>query len=289
MTTAVTPPEVPARPPLRRARRWVLGVGLVLSLVAILWGVLLMINLLGRTTETTTSTLRSTSDLLTVSGSGGDIRIVGGDVPDVRVTTTVTYGLGKPGLRQDDGPDGVHLGVSCPWWSFVCSSSYDIVVPRRFAVQAQSSGGSIEVNDVTGRLEVESSGGSITARGVAGAVRATSSGGSVRLEDVGGPVDLHSSGGSITGTGLRGAEATAESSGGGVRLQFATAPQRVEATSSGGSVDVQLPRVDGGYDVDADVSGGSQSIGVPTDPDSARKIAARSSGGSVRVVLTPPA
>lgn len=289
MTVQATPPAAPARAPLRPARRWVLGVGVVLSLLLILYGVLVMINLLGRTTETTTATLPATRPLLTVSSSGGSIRVGGADVTEVRVTTRLTYGLGKPTLIRTAGPDGVTLDVACPWWSFQCSSSYDIVVPPGFEVRADSSGGSIALRDLTGRVEAHSSGGSINGTDLGGGVRADSSGGSVRLERVGGPLDLHSSGGSVTGTDLRGAEATAESSGGSVRLSFATAPDRVGADSSGGSVVLELPRADGGYDVQASADGGSETVQVPTDPASARKITARSSGGSVSILLTAAA
>lgn len=285
MTTQASPPATPVRAPLRPARRWVLGIGVVLSLAAILWGVLVMINLLGRTTETTTTTLPTTRPLLTVSSSGGSIRIAGGDVTEVRVTTTVTYGLGKPRLIQNADPNGLTLDIACPWWSLQCSSAYDIVVPPGFEVRAESSGGSITVRDLTGRLEAHSSGGSITGSDLGGAVRADSSGGSVKLDRASGPLDLHSSGGSVTGTDLRGAEAIADSSGGNVRLRFAVPPERVSADTSGGSVTLELPRVDGGYDVQASADGGGENVQLPTDPTSERKILARSSGGSVTVLL----
>jgi hypothetical protein len=285
MTMQATPPDTPARVPLRPARRWVLGIGAVLSLAAILWGVLLMINLLGRTTETTTTTLGSTRPLLVVSSSGGSVKVGGADVRDVRVTTTLQYGLSKPKVTQVADTDGITLDISCPWWSLVCSTSYDIVVPRGFEVRADSSGGSIAARDLTGRLEARSSGGSISADNLSGGVRADSSGGSVTVTGVDGPVDLHSSGGSVTGTDLHGGEATADSSGGGVRLVFAEPPDRVSADSSGGSVTIALPRVEGAYDVDASASGGSSAVSVPTEPTSERKITARSSGGSVRITL----
>jgi hypothetical protein len=101
-----------------------------------------------------------------------------------------------------------------------------------------------------------------------------------------GPIDLNSSGGSVLGTGLRGGEAHAESSGGSVRLVFDVPPDLVQASSSGGKVEVLLPRVDGGYRVDASSSGGSQVVEVPTDPASARRITVHSSGGSARVLST---
>jgi hypothetical protein len=60
----------------------------------------------------------------------------------------------------------------------------------------------------------------------------------------------------------------------------------VRASSSGGKVEVLLPRVDGGYRVDASSSGGDQVVEVPTDPASARRVTVYSSGGDARVLQT---
>lgn len=288
MTTA--PPVQPGpqqRVPLSPARRWVLGVGLVLSLAAIGWGALNLISVLGRTTDQRSATLPATSDRLSVHSSGGAVRVTGGDVTDVRITTKLRYGLGEPRLTQESGPDGIRLEASCPWWSSICSTSYEIVVPRRFEVKAESSGGSVTVRGVTGRVEASSSGGSIRLLEVSGPVSANSSGGGVTVDGAGGSVQLHSSGGSITGNALRATHVRADSSGGGVRLTFAVPPDLVNAESSGGSVQVSVPDVAGGYRVDATASGGSRTVEVPIDPDSPRLISADSSGGSVRVLRLP--
>lgn len=271
-------------PSLSPARRRVLGIGVVLSLTVIAWGVLTMINLLGRTTETSTQTLRPGKPAISVSTSGGGITVTGGDVSEVEVTTRLTYGLGRPQVVAEAGPDGVDLHVSCPWYSLTCGAAYDILVPRTYTVRASSSGGGIRVSHVSA-VEVDTSGGGVTASDIAGGVRAESSGGSVTLEDVSGPLDLHSSGGGITANGIRGGTAIAGSSGGAVRLRYATPPDRVDVDSSGGGVEVTLPPVAGAYRVDATSSDGEELVQVPTDPTSSRLIRARSSGGSVRVLL----
>jgi hypothetical protein len=286
MTTA--PPAPPShRMPMRPARRWILGVGAVLSLAAIGYGLLMVINLLGRTSEERTATLPTTGQRLVVDSSGGSIRVTGGDVPDVRITTKLTYGLAEPKLVQEAGPDGIRLDSSCAWWSFICSTSYEVVVPPGFEVRAASSGGSIAIADLAGRLEASSSGGSIAMSDTTGPIRATSSGGGIRVAGARGPLDLRSSGGSITGDALRAAEVRARSSGGSVRLTFAAAPDLVSADSSGGSVQLLLPPVAGGYRVDAVSTGGSRTVAVPTDPASTHRIDARSSGGPVRVLPIP--
>jgi len=261
----------------------VLGLGVVLSLLVIAWGVLLLVDLLGRTSEDRSATLPATSGQLVVSSSGGGIRVAAGDVSDVQIVTHLRYGLSTPRLRQEARPDAVYLAASCPWYSNYCSVRYEITVPRTMAVRAESSGGSVSVRGVSGSVETDSSGGSITVTDTTGSVRARSSGGGITISSAGGSLDLDTSGGGVVATGLRG-DARASSSGGGVRLIFDTPPQSVTANSSGGNVEVFLPRVAGGYRVDATSSGGDQVIEVPTDPASTRRIMVRSSGGDARVL-----
>jgi hypothetical protein len=286
-TSPSSPPSAPARGrPSGRARRVLLGLGTLLSLALIAWGVLWLINLFGRTSEERSSVLPATGDRLSVASPVGAIRITGADVDQIEVRVRLRYGLQAPRLEQEPGPDGIRLSAACPWYGFLCSADYEVRVPTRMDVWAKSSGGSITIRAVGGRVEASSSGGSVRVEEVRGAVLARSSGGDVRVADADGVVDLDSSGGEVTGERLRGAEATAESSGGDVRLDFAAAPRDVRARSSGGEVEVLLPRVDGGYRVDADTSGGERRVDVPTDPASSRSVRAQSSGGDVTVTLT---
>jgi hypothetical protein len=282
----MTPDPAPRRAPQTPVRRWVLAVGVVLSVAAIAWGALLLVNLLGRTTEERSATLPATGGRLVVSSSGGSIRVTVADVEDIRVVSKLRYGLSEPKLRQDSGPDGVHLAASCRWFASFCSVNYEITIPTGMAVSAESSGGSINVRGVSGAVDAGSSGGSVTVTDTTGSVRAHSSGGSVTVRGATGTIDLESSGGGVLGTGLRGGEARVESSGGSVRLVFDVPPDLVQASSSGGRVEVRLPRVDGGYRVDASSSGGDQEVEVPTDPASTRQITVHSSGGSARVLST---
>jgi hypothetical protein len=280
MTTGTVPPRAPLSP----TRRWVLGIGVVLSVATIAWGALLLVDLLGRTSEDRSTTLPATGGRLVVSSSGGDVRVAAGDVADVRVLAHLRYGLSAPRLVQEATADGVHLDASCPWYSSFCSVDYEITVPARLAVRAESSGGSITVRGVSGAVNTDSSGGSITVADTTGSVRARSSGGGITISSAAGPVELDTSGGDVVATGLRG-DAAAESSGGSVRLVFDAPPTSVRASSSGGHVEVLLPRVEGGYRVDASSSGGDHAIGVPTDPASSRRVVVRSSGGDARVLM----
>jgi DUF4097 and DUF4098 domain-containing protein YvlB len=107
-------------------------------------------------------------------------------------------------------------------------------------LDADTSGGSIEVRDVAGSARVRTSGGGIEASRIHGSLDAGTSGGSVRIEDIGGDVKAHSSGGPIRIVNGAG-RIDAETSGGGVDVAFAKGNGRGgRIESSGGGIVVSL-------------------------------------------------
>ena len=174
-------------------------------------------------------------------------------------------------MRQDDGRAVVRTRCGGPERVLLvdCSADLRLVVPADVQVLVRA--------DVDGvRLE-----------GLDGPLRAESSAGSVRLVDVGGPVVASSSAGGVRGERLRSTDVEAESSAGAVRLGFDVPPRQVRAGSSAGAVEVVLPAGSGPYAVDASSSAGSTDVDVPTDPSAERRVEARSSAGSVVVREAP--
>jgi len=95
---------------------------------------------------------------------------------------------------------------------------------------------------------------------------------------------MRSSNGSVTATDARSEHIDASSRDGGVRVDLASSPTDVRATSSNGNVTVLVPDQPGvAYQVDSHSGNGSQTVAVRTDPSSPRHITARSSDGDVRV------
>jgi hypothetical protein len=143
------------------------------------------------------------------------------------------------------------------------------------ASNLSSSGGSVHVRDLAGKLEAESSGGRIEASELRGDVRLRSSGGGVHAWSVQGTVLAESSGGRVHLERISG-DLRASSSGGGVTVRDAGG--RVEASSSGGPVVVSFaPGNAHGGDIDS--SGGG--VVVHLDPGVSLNVDAASSGGSV--------
>jgi hypothetical protein len=124
-------------------------------------------------------------------------------------------------------------------------------------VEARTSGGNIELNQITGEIEVQTSGGSVKAGEISGNLAAKTSGGSIHISEVNGDVEVETSGGSIRIRDVDGV-VEAETSGGAISVRFTGAPAG-ELETSGGSIEVQFPPGKG-VDLEAQTSGGRVSI-----------------------------
>ena len=151
-----------------------------------------------------------------------------------------------------------------------------VKVPSKFNLDLNTSGGSIELSSLNGKVDAYTSGGSITLGEIRGDVDVKTSGGSIRVEEVAGTINAHTSGGSIT-----------------ARIsQQPLGDSRL--TTSGGSVSAYLePSV--AVDLTASTSGGrvSSEFEVSGTVKKTRitgkingggpKLVLKTSGGSVRV------
>jgi DUF4097 and DUF4098 domain-containing protein YvlB len=168
-----------------------------------------------------------------------------------------------------------------------------VQVPSRTTVDLKTSGGSIDVSRLTGRLDMHTSGGSLRVESVEGNVDGKTSGGSIRMRDVRGDVLASTSGGGIDIVDVRGnlrattsgggidieavsGELYASTSGGGVDIRGAGG--RVEAHSSGGPV---TARFAAGNSRGGELTTSGGGVRTEIDPSVALTIDASSSGGSV--------
>lgn len=176
------------------------------------------------------------------------------------------------------------------------SMEIEVQVPRATQVEIQTSGGSIDVEDIDrdaklrtsggsvdverlgGNADVKSSGGSLKLSGIAGDIRASTSGGTIRIDGAGGRVSAETSGGSIetrfAAGNARGGEL--ETSGGGVRVYVdPSIDLTLNATTTGGSVTAGFPvTVAAGSDrasIQGAIGKGGETLRI------------RSSGGSIRL------
>jgi len=124
-------------------------------------------------------------------------------------------------------------------------------------IEAHTSGGDIELNQIEGEIDVETSGGNIKAREIRGDLSAQTSGGSIHVSEVNGDVEIETSGGNIRIRDVDG-NVEAETSGGSISVRFTGAPSG-DIETSGGSIEVQFPE-DKSVDLEAQTRGGRVSI-----------------------------
>jgi hypothetical protein len=170
------------------------------------------------------------------------------------------------------------------FWGWLKSDNYrlsfEVTVPTDTEVTVDTSGGSVRVEGIRGRVDADTSGGKIELTGIEGEVNADTSGGSIRVENITGDARLDTSGGGIEAAGVRGS-VWADTSGGSIRIDDVEGDAR--ADTSGGSISMSNI----GGRVEADTSGGS--VRVSLAPGNSRGGTVSTSGGRIEVHLDPSA
>ncbi len=171
------------------------------------------------------------------------------------------------------------------WGSWNSDGTIQVTVPRNYRVNVQTSGGSVELKDTTGTATLNSSGGGITARNLTGDLQARTSGGGVRAESIRGNVDVRTSGGDLRLIDIDG-KINGSTSGGSVHCSLVGANRGITARTSGGSIELTLPRATTG-ELDASTSGGNvrSELPVSTTSKSHNHLAGSISGGGERIEL----
>ena len=190
------------------------------------------------------------------------------------------------------------------------SVSFIVNAPAGSAVEGRTSGGSVTAKNLANTVSMRTSGGSVTAESISGTAHLRTSGGSISLKDIEGTLSAQTSGGSIRADGLIGSSElktsggsihiensggaiSARTSGGSIRAQMIEFSNDLDFATSGGSIRVQVPPTDH-FDLDLRGSRVEMSLRNFTgDTERNRvigrigeggpKIAARTSGGTVRV------
>ncbi len=189
----------------------------------------------------------------------------------------------------------------CLKYRWLRGIDYRVTVPGRFDADLETAGGSITVEDLTGSVRVDTSGGAIEFGRIDGPVDAHTSGGSIRVRGAKGRALLRTSGGSIHLDEVSG-DVDAETSGGSIEVTRASASVRVhtsggsirigepagsiDASTSGGGIVVTVPRGHG-FNIDAATSGGgvSTDFNVPRDPHERNRLQAEVNGGGPTIRL----
>ncbi len=135
------------------------------------------------------------------------------------------------------------------------SADFSVQVPQAMAlVKVNTDGGSMAIRKIAGRVEAESGGGSVHVSEIGSSVSAETGGGSVEINNVSGPLKLETGGGSIHVSSSKGA-IHAQTGGGSISISGAA--QAVAVETGGGSIEVEQC----GGDLMASTGGGSIEAG----------------------------
>lgn len=125
-------------------------------------------------------------------------------------------------------------------------------------IKGRTSGGSIHLSNSKDKIDLQTSGGSIDADNCSGDIKLETSGGSLKLNELKGNIEANTSGGSVNGENISG-ELITHTSGGSVRLSDLYCS--LETSTSGGRIDVEIKEL--GKYVKIDNSAGNIDLQLP--------------------------
>jgi hypothetical protein len=178
------------------------------------------------------------------------------------ITVAVQEGRLVATARQKHGWDNNRHGVSV---------SFVIYAPTAVASHVRTSGGNIEMKDLTGNENFHTSGGNLEVEHLSGTIVGRTSGGNVTVRNSHDDIDLQTSGGNMEAMYCEG-KIQLGTSGGNVTLRGVKGT--IHASTSGGEVEGE--KITG--DLDAHTSGGNIDL-----DEVAATLSASTSGGNIHV------
>jgi DUF4097 and DUF4098 domain-containing protein YvlB len=148
----------------------------------------------------------------------------------------------------------------------------EINVPRSYNLDVTTGGGSIELEDIDGRVALSTSGGNIIIGNIDGSAHLSTDGGHISVKNVAGELVAVTGGGHITAGAIAG-NATLRTTGGHIRVASVGGTARLE--TGGGNVTLEHS----GAELFAETSGGQIEVG-----EASGLVHARTGGGGIRVV-----
>lgn len=245
--------------------------GSVVTLAALLWGMVNVVGVLARSTQRVDVDVSAAGvrELL-VDVRDSRITVVGTDEDRITVTGTIRSDIRPTRHRERRIGDRFEVWARCPGFHPVsCGADVRISVPRDLAVTVRGGDTPVSVVDVDGPVDVTTSNDGVQAVAVAG------------------PLTVRTSNGAITAGRLRSSRVRLTTSNDRVLVRLDAPPDVVEVRTSNGRVDVVVPDTPDAYAVDVATSNGGTVTDLRTDPDSDRTISVRTSNDDVAVSTAP--
>jgi Putative adhesin len=233
------------------ARTGWLMAGAVLTMIAVTLGPATVGLWLARQTETQHQAYQHAGGALTVESGEPDIRVVPGRAGEVTVERTLVWAAGKPRVAEEWDGETLRITAECSRSALArspigprCDVDYTLRVPPDVLFAIRGGHGDLVIDGIDGRLSAQTTSGDITA------------------------------------ASLRCTEADLRTTSGDVRARFSLAPERVDAATTAGDIELAVPP-DVAYRLHIDAA--DQQLGIPHNPNATRTITARTDQGSVRL------
>ena len=216
---------------------------------------------------------------LTIQTDAGSIRIDTHDEPTIELKVKIENEGDEFSYRHELSNGNLSIFGEIDRkqnWLRNLRVEFNLVVPKNYNIELDTSGGSLSIEDITGQIDAKTSGGSINIGNIVGDVKLHTSGGSITTDTVTGNLNAHTSGGSIKISIDKQLTEDAKliTSGGSITAYLMSDIQLdIQASTSGG-------RVKSEFDIDGIVKKisvkGSINGGGP-------KLTLKTSGGSIRI------
>jgi hypothetical protein len=225
--------------------------------------------------------------------SGGSISVAGGSTSDARIEVYVSPSNSSSSMTKEELKQRLeelyNLDVSVSNgkltaiarskqqikdWKKALSIAFKIYVPQNVSTDLNTSGGSINLTNLSGRQKFATSGGSLNMDKLSGQVDGRTSGGSIDVQNSKDDIHLVTSGGSITASHCTG-KLELKTSGG--SLDLSNLKGSIDAETSGGSINGKT--IEG--ELEASTSGGSVHL-----KDIKSSLKTSTSGGNITVEIT---
>jgi len=226
-----------------------------------------------------------------VSGGGLSQGNQGDQADGVPAVPEPVSGGGLSQGNQGDQADGVpavpesvsggRLSLGDP----VCASSdcavnFAVTVPSDVTVTVSTQGDPVTVSGIAG-ADLNSNGGPVRAARIDGPLTVATGGGPLTVNGLAGPLRADTDGGTLVARGIAAATAIVTTGGGTAQIAFSAAPATVTVSTDGGPALLTVPG--GPYALSAESGGGSQQVGIATDPGARSSLTVSTGGGPLMI------
>ena len=259
-----------------------------------------------------TKSFKETFSSTEVQTTGGNIAVTGITTGDAKVEMYVTSNNGLKKLSKEEIQKRLNemydLDISVSNnklvatakskerirdWKKALNISFKLFVPRTIANNLSTSGGNINLSNLSGNQDFTTSGGNLNIDNVAGKVRGRTSGGNIDLKNSKDDIEIETSGGNIDAVNCEGKIRLTTSGG---NLDFKDLKGDIRGVTSGGNVDGRnisgalFAETSGGnvdFDelfcsLEASTSGGNMNVSIK---ELGKYVTINNSGGNVKLEL----